>query len=1679
MKKEKPKQEVNAVSDLKTFGFVGFNKKRSKEETEQLFGWQKKINQKPKKDFLVAVDKNCGTGSGGFQAGNTCATGTQPSVTDVASFGTRKTAPSESIQRISAIIDHLTKTPEAELRDEIEKIFTNCGFNDGEKRAFGGQDRTPLVMANYFMKSMEETIKDVENLPQDGAVINSEVIKSGALGFIAGMALYSEINGESMLGFVSKDEQEQPFRYSFESSKNAPFIGVFSTRSPNEPFNSGWYAYISLNTFGIYKSMKIDDRFSGTSASAVQSEKIASGAEQTTHMSYLLAAMAQNPNTKNSVMEFDSVKLNGGISMSLEKTAALFSAHVAIHEIAHAAHFSKLLKESKGQFAKADFKMKEMARSPITIGDKLSKNTNSSQTEFVADIFAGLALGATYSDDVYKKYKELSAPTRKIPTDKNIRNKFNFIQNVLKNCGTGSGGFQAGNNCAVGQSVDSVPSLADLKIVRGLGGTTGATLAVDSGGGKWVVKYGATAGQIRSESAANDMYRAAGVLVPLNRLDESNAQEPAQITKFVDGNKLGYPNAQDFEKNAISVSKNFAMDALLANWDAIGMENGENIVVGSNGSVTRIDNGGSLKYRAQGGVKIFGAQVGELETMRTSTQGEAVFGRLSDSDVAKQINTLLTKRVKIIDAAPKELRIVISDRMDYMERWASKISTKKTSFGFLVSVLKNCGTGAGGFQAGNTCGTSGGKEPDYKELELKLGVPANLLREGVMDVGGFIGVQMLFDGKSVKNDREQEYFEVGKFVNYRYKYKGANDKEFELGIQVRTTRDDWLWMPNGVTTPNPLSGNTAAEISFTVNGEHKGKIIEGKVDPNLLGQGTKIISIVQATINHFIKLAPTVKNFTFSGEGVGRGGKARQLLYRRLANKIAEKNNGKVEEFSKDVTVSNAVNTTTVFYVRGNTKSKALNDNNIIAIFTYTFQPALVDPIEDKAEQEFWGLTSDQGSKSITNRNCGTGAGGFQAGNSCATGGGDSIVSDIKLGENERFINVFPIEPPAESQTKSPMEDYENQADFMRHEYVYYGGKVPSTLDNATTGGLGDAIACYVGTDYNKIIVAGLTVDENGNVPIRLVRRYPTSLTDMETDYAIGSAGVGDEHDQRMLVIASSIDGNRDHIGGYGESKNTFQKVMNKSGLIQHDELEESTFQETLKEVGTVGSLTKTDPSQFVVFVGSTHGNEKGELFMQDKQWDSYVNNRERIYAQSYANTLAKLHGNLSTEIEKCGLSPLGQRQSLYRGSSIPTDSVEAVIGKMVKDGVSTKSITSWSKDTTVAMNFTENGKGLVPVIFVSTKVKSGFDVNYGNQRRISSNLADAEHEIILPPQNLKVTKVERVLKGSDVVGVVIHTEPSKATPKKSLKNCGTGSGGFQAGNTCATGGNNSNQGLSVEFVETVRPMDTHTVREEIKERYQKNSCPENYPCETEFNKNFEDDSLSEKAQALLRAYGDESYSQISNGGRALGYTNDFNDGTLEALGECCLPKDPSRYIDDFVKLIEKDPLKYFPNFATENVFDHDWQQEFYDKATELANVVFNKAANKAHDIINKELQGLEIDTQGNNLYRGFNLDTNEAEEFVKGLKDGVLETETVQSWSKDSDRAMEFAAAGTVQAPVLLIAKGVVRGVDLNQSGWATETHEEEVVLPSNNYKVNKVTVHRNENKKIIGLEIEVNQSE
>lgn len=276
----------------------------------------------------------------------------------------------------------------------------------------------------------------------------------------------------------------------------------------------------------------------------------------------------------------------------------------------------------------------------------------------------------------------------------------------------------------------STPNPDQLTTVKTLGGSTGAVLA-EANGQKFVVKAGKTPGHIANESQADELYAAAGVAVPRQQLHVDANGVQKKVAEFINGKTLGDLKVQDKAKYDAAVKKlqkDFVADALLGNYDVVGM-NLDNIVV-KGGKVYRVDNGGSLTFRAQGKNKPFTDDVTEISTLRDSSVNSAsagIFGSLSDKEISAQITKLLKRKELILAAArTEELRLTLGKRMESLQKWQDDY--KKSTTGTGGKFYKAPSLQKGPIDGNNDPIFSNKAEPGYADVvvqSIPKGSPTN------------------------------------------------------------------------------------------------------------------------------------------------------------------------------------------------------------------------------------------------------------------------------------------------------------------------------------------------------------------------------------------------------------------------------------------------------------------------------------------------------------------------------------------------------------------------------------------------------------------------------------------------------------------------------------------------------------------------------------------------------------------------------------------------------------------------------------------------------------------------------------------------------------------------------------------------------------------------------------------
>lgn len=215
-------------------------------------------------------------------------------------------------------------------------------------------------------------------------------------------------------------------------------------------------------------------------------------------------------------------------------------------------------------------------------------------------------------------------------------------------------------------------SIDHLQIVKALGGSTGAQLVRDPVTGKqYVLKRGASPDHLREEYHADQAYAALGVPVPKAQLFETK-DGPVKLAEFIEGKPLSALKGAARKKADAALQKHFAADALLGNWDVVGLQE-DNVLVAKDGTVYRIDNGGSLRFRAQGARKTdaqwnqYPSELWSLRDPKVNPQTAKAFGALSLYDLEGQIHDLLGKEDALKAVLPPEVHRVVSQRLAQMK----------------------------------------------------------------------------------------------------------------------------------------------------------------------------------------------------------------------------------------------------------------------------------------------------------------------------------------------------------------------------------------------------------------------------------------------------------------------------------------------------------------------------------------------------------------------------------------------------------------------------------------------------------------------------------------------------------------------------------------------------------------------------------------------------------------------------------------------------------------------------------------------------------------------------------------------------------------------------------------------------------------------------------------------------
>lgn len=197
--------------------------------------------------------------------------------------------------------------------------------------------------------------------------------------------------------------------------------------------------------------------------------------------------------------------------------------------------------------------------------------------------------------------------------------------------------------------------------------------------------------QLESEVSADNIYKALGYEAPYSNLLKDDKTgllyKTSEYINYPGIKELGAIPASERKEFYHEISKGFALDALLGNWDVIGGRL-DNILCYRDSDnkphIIRIDNGGSLNYRARGAEKpefLTNFEVSEIESMRKTDSGNVVFADLTTEEIKAQFKEIIEKKGLIMDLLPNSvIQNAIEKRLEWVEKnYLTKESSKEES----------------------------------------------------------------------------------------------------------------------------------------------------------------------------------------------------------------------------------------------------------------------------------------------------------------------------------------------------------------------------------------------------------------------------------------------------------------------------------------------------------------------------------------------------------------------------------------------------------------------------------------------------------------------------------------------------------------------------------------------------------------------------------------------------------------------------------------------------------------------------------------------------------------------------------------------------------------------------------------------------------------------------------------
>lgn len=233
------------------------------------------------------------------------------------------------------------------------------------------------------------------------------------------------------------------------------------------------------------------------------------------------------------------------------------------------------------------------------------------------------------------------------------------------------------------------PDVEDLKnnrfkvLNRRIGGSMGAMLIEDEHGRKFILKVSKNWQHLQEEAYADQLYNQLGGNAPASqfyKIGDQGFKLAAYIEDAVDLDDLRKGNPEMYEIVRQKIQAQIALNAFLGNNDAIGMEM-DNILVTFNKDgvpiIWNVDNGGSMRFRAQGKAKQTDSWDEHVQQLWTFRRGKnistPIFGDMDYRDVVESMADLALFEDKlnawIANSKDEELNKMLRARFESVKEY--------------------------------------------------------------------------------------------------------------------------------------------------------------------------------------------------------------------------------------------------------------------------------------------------------------------------------------------------------------------------------------------------------------------------------------------------------------------------------------------------------------------------------------------------------------------------------------------------------------------------------------------------------------------------------------------------------------------------------------------------------------------------------------------------------------------------------------------------------------------------------------------------------------------------------------------------------------------------------------------------------------------------------------------------